>query len=232
MNLLARYIIYFMVYSFIGWLIEVSLVFIGEKKFVNRGFLLGPICPIYGFGFIFIILTIGSNTKDLLAVFLKSILICSTLEYFTSLVMEKIFKARWWDYSDKKFNINGRICLEYMLPFGILGTIGLCYIHPFIISLVKLLSSKLTIIIAIILFVLFLIDNIISFKVMSKIKTQIKKEKGDNTVAVKNKVTDWLKNNTIWYRHIINAFPKFEIISKVKKITEVIKVKPKNKDVK
>ncbi len=84
MDLLARYIIYFMVYSFIGWLIEVSLVFIEEKKFVNRGFFLGPICPIYGFGFIFIILTIGSNTKDLLAVFLKSILICSTLEYFTS----------------------------------------------------------------------------------------------------------------------------------------------------
>ena len=227
MDTASKYVIYFMIYSFIGWLMEVICKYIPEKKFVNRGFLLGPICPIYGCGVTLIILLIRNNTTDILSVFLKSILICSVLEYFTSLVMEKIFKARWWDYSERKFNINGRICLETMLPFGILGTLVLCFIHPHVIDLVLLLSKSTRLLIALILLIVFLIDNVISFNVMSKIKIQISKEKSDNTTAVKNKISEWLENNTYWYRRIRNAFPKFEIISKVKKIKDVITSKTK-----
>ena len=227
MDIVSKYIIYFMIYSFIGWIMEVFCKYITEKKFVNRGFLLGPICPIYGCGVTLIILLIRTNQSDIISVFLKSILICSALEYFTSLIMEKIFKARWWDYSERKFNINGRICLETMLPFGILGTAVLCFIHPHVINLVKCFTSSTRIIIAIILLIVFIIDNIISFNVMSKIKVQISTEKGDNTTAVKNKISEWLENNTYWYRRIINAFPKFEIMSKVKKIKDAITSKTK-----
>ena len=230
MTLVSKYILYFLIYSFIGWLIEVLFVLIQEKKLINRGFLLGPICPIYGFGFISLLLIIGGNSKDLLAVFLKSVLIFSLIEYFTSLVMEKIFKARWWDYTDKKFNINGRICLEYLIPFGTLGTIGLCLIHPRVKAFVGLFSGKVIIALAIILSIITIIDYVISFKVMSKIKIQIKKQKSDNTAEVRSKVLDWLEHNSFWYRRIINAFPKFEIMSKVKKITDVIKNKTKPKD--
>ena len=98
---------------------EVICKFIEQKKFINRGFLIGPICPIYGYGILAIILLIGKNATDILSVFLKAILVCSVLEYLTSYFMEKLFKARWWDYSKRRFNLNGRICLETMLPFGI-----------------------------------------------------------------------------------------------------------------
>lgn len=228
MNTVANYILYFFIYSFIGWLLEVTCKFIETKKFVNRGFLLGPICPIYGYGFIFIILVVGTHNKDLLGIFLKSILVCSILEYFTSFFMEKIFKARWWDYSKKKFNINGRICLETMLPFGIMGTLVLYFIHPQIISLVGLFSHNIKFIITGFLLIIFILDNIISFKVMSKIKIQIKKQKSDNTTAVKKKVIEWIDQNSLLYRRIKNAFPKFKVIETVKKIKDVVIIKPKN----
>lgn len=227
MNLVSNYIIYFIIYSFIGWLLEIISKYFEEKKFVNRGFLLGPICPIYGYGVILIILLIGNNSKDILGVFLKSILICSVLEYFTSYIMEKIFKARWWDYSRQKFNINGRICLETMLPFGIMGTLVLCFVHPKVILIVSKLSFNIKVVIAAILLMMYLLDNIISFNVMSKIKLQIKKEKSDNTTVVKKKISEWLQHNTYWYRRIVDAFPKFQIIDKVKKLKDVIIKKPK-----
>ena len=120
MELIAEYFLYFIIYSFLGWTMEVICKLVELKKFVNRGFLIGPICPIYGYGVLAIVLIIGSFKGDLLAVFLKSILVCSILEYLTSYLMEKIFKARWWDYSNKKFNLNGRICLETKIPKGII----------------------------------------------------------------------------------------------------------------
>ena len=141
MEVICKYFLYFIIYSFIGWLLEVICKFFEFKRYINRGFLIGPICPIYGYGVLTIILLIGRNTSDILSVFLKSILVCSILEYFTSYFMEKIFKARWWDYSKRRFNINGRICLETMLPFGILGTTVVYLIHPIIIKFVNIFIS-------------------------------------------------------------------------------------------
>lgn len=222
MNTVYNYILYFIIYSLVGWLLEVLLKYVDDKKFVNRGFLLGPICPIYGYGVLLIILLIGCNDNDLLSIFLKSIFICSILEYFTSFIMEKLFKARWWDYSQRRFNINGRICLETMLPFGMGATIILYSIHPKVIYLVNLIPYNIKSMISIIFLALYLIDNFISMRVMNKIKYQIKKEKADNTVAVKSKVIEWIDNNSFWYKHIKNAFPKFRIMEKVKKLKNVI----------
>lgn len=222
MNTVYNYILYFIIYSLVGWLLEVLLKYVDDKKFVNRGFLLGPICPIYGYGVLLIVLLIGCNDNDLLSIFLKSIFICSILEYFTSFIMEKLFKARWWDYSQRRFNINGRICLETMLPFGMGATIILYSIHPKVIYLVGLIPYNIKTMISIVFVALYLIDNFISMRVMNKIKYQIKKEKADNTVAVKSKVIEWIDNNSFWYKHIKNAFPKFRIMEKVKKLKNVI----------
>lgn len=216
MDVLAKYFLYFMIYSFIGWLMEVICKLIEKKKFVNRGFLIGPICPIYGYGVLAIILLIGKDKSDILDVFLKAILICSILEYGTSYIMEKLFKARWWDYSNKKFNINGRVCLETMIPFGILGCLIVYLVHPWVVKLVSLLNSTLTLIIAIILLVVYIIDNIISFNVMYKIKGEIKRQNIDNTEVIREKVLKWLDNNSILYRHIKGAYPKFKIYRKIK----------------
>lgn len=217
METICIYFIYFIIYSFIGWLMEVICKFFEYKRYINRGFLIGPICPIYGYGVLLIILLIGRDTSDVLAVFLKSILVCSILEYSTSFFMEKLFHARWWDYSSKRFNINGRICLETMLPFGILGTTVIYLIHPVIKKFVSTFNSNIILIISIILFLIYLIDNIISFNVMSKIKDEIKKQKTDNTELIRKKVLKWLDNHSNLYRHIKDSYPKFKIYKKLKK---------------
>ncbi len=214
MNKVVIFFLLFIIYSFLGWLMEVSLIFISKKKIVNRGFLLGPICPIYGYGVLGILFLIGNATTDILSVFLKSILICSLLEYFTSYIMEKMFKARWWDYSNKKFNINGRICLETMLPFGILGTFIVYILNPLVLGIVKMIPSIIRNILAIILFISYIIDNIISFKVMNSIRGEINTQKTDNTEVIKKRVTKWLEKNSILYRRLNKAYPKFEIAKK------------------
>ena len=100
------YLLLFFIYSNAGWLMEVIGKLIEKKKFINRGFLIGPYCPIYGHGAILITILLEKYTNDPIALFIMGVVICSILEYLTSYFMEKIFHARWWDYSRYKFNIN------------------------------------------------------------------------------------------------------------------------------
>src|SRR5699024_6506637 len=106
------YILFFFVYSFLGWCLEVICILITEKRFINRGILIGPICPIYGYGVLIMALFFRKYLNDPITLFILIIVSCSILEYFTSYFLEKVYHTRWWDYSTKKFNINGRICLE------------------------------------------------------------------------------------------------------------------------
>ncbi len=216
MDTICRYFLYFIIYSMIGWFMEVCVSLWNKHKFINRGFLIGPYCPIYGWGSLAIILVVGQNTSDVLAVFLKAILICSLLEYFTSYFMEKIYNVRWWDYSNKKFNINGRICLETMVPFGILALLIIYVVHPIIIKFVGLLSPLALIIVSTLIFIIYFVDNVISTFILFKIKGKIKSEKKDNTEKIKKYIEKWFQDNSILYRRIKNAFPKFEVFKKIK----------------
>lgn len=121
--------------------------------------------------------------------------------------MEKIFNAKWWDYSNRKFNINGRVCLNTMIPFGILGCLVIYVVHPFTTYLIGLLPTKVLQLIAIIIFILFLIDNVISFIVTFKLKNKIKNNNKDNTEYIRKKVLKWINNNSILYRRIKNSYP-------------------------
>ena len=114
------YFLLFLTYSCLGWIMEVIVTYPDTKKFVNRGFLIGPYCPIYGYCSIAMILLLN-NVKSNILLFLLCIIVCSIGEYATSYIMEKMFHARWWDYSKHKFNLNGRICLSNCLAFGVLG---------------------------------------------------------------------------------------------------------------
>ena len=216
MEIVCKYFLYFIIYSFLGWFMEVCVSLWNKHKFINRGFLIGPYCPIYGWGSLAIILVVGKNTTDVLAVFLKAILICSLLEYFTSYFMEKIYNVRWWDYSSKRFNINGRICLETMIPFGLLALLIIYVVHPVIIGIVGKLSYTALIVVASVIFVIYLIDNIVSTYILFKIKGKIKSERKDNTEKIKKYIEKWFQDNTVLYRRIKNAFPKFEIFKKTK----------------
>ena len=104
---ISRYFLLFMLYYFLGWCMEVTLISIQNKRFVNRGFLIGPYCPIYGYGGVLITLVLGRYKYDPLVLFVMTVVTCGILEYLTSWAMEILFKARWWDYSKERFNLNG-----------------------------------------------------------------------------------------------------------------------------
>ena len=123
-----------MLYSFFGWLLEVIVTFIKSKKIVNRGFLIGPYCPIYGKGALLIVLLLKKYENDIIALFVMAVVVCSIIEYITSYVLEKLFNTRWWDYSNIKFNINGRVCLQNLVAFGIFGVLLLKYVNPFLLN--------------------------------------------------------------------------------------------------
>ena len=185
---LKTWFLLFITYSFIGWIIEMIDNVIVYKKIINRGFLIGPYCPIYGYGAVFIIYFLHSYTKEPIVLFIMAMVICAILEYTTSYLMEKIFQARWWDYSNFKYNINGRICLETMIPFGIGGCAILYIANPIITKLFSMLPSMGLTILSITLFIIFLIDNLVSFKVIlnfKKVATTIKK---DSTEEISRKM--------------------------------------------
>ena len=219
-----EYFLSFWLYSFIGWCLEVLLALFVHKKFIDRGFLLGPYCPIYGFGMLLIIFLLKNYTDNFLVLFILSMVICLILEYVTSYLMELIFKARWWDYSDKKYNINGRVCLEYAIFFGIGGTLVMYVVHPFVMSIVYRLSDLSLLLIGSILFILFIVDNIISFDAISKInKFDFKKYK-DNTEDISKKIREYLSNYSILTKRIFNAFPNLYMRSeKYKKMLKKTK---------
>ena len=131
--------------------------------------------------------------------------------------MEKIFHAKWWDYSTKKFNLNGRICLDTMIPFGILGCLVVYIIHPFVVSLVELIPSNLLTVIATLILLLFIIDNIVSFFVTFKIKNHINDMNKDNTEYVREEVLKWINNNSILYRRLKTSYPNILINYKAKR---------------
>ncbi|MEG1551181.1 MAG: putative ABC transporter permease, partial [Oscillospiraceae bacterium] len=109
----------------------------GAGYFINRGFLNGPFCPIYGFGAILTLWGLQSVNGSVASVFIGGMIITSSLEYITSFAMEKLFHSKWWDYSDKKYNINGRVCLLNSTLFGLLCLFLQFDIHPFIYQLVN-----------------------------------------------------------------------------------------------
>ena len=197
----------FIIYSFIGWIIEVFWSLFVHKKLVNRGFLIGPYCPIYGIGCLLLIILLNRFKSNVIVLFFMSIVVCSFLEYFTSYLMEVVFKTRWWDYSTKKFNINGRICLGTMIPFGILGCFLVYLINPFLINIISFWDIKMIKILALVVFMLYLIDNILSFNIIFKIRDTITNIEKDSTEEISNKVKLVFQKRGGLYRRLINAFP-------------------------
>lgn len=211
---LSLLVVLFITYSIIGWVIEEIDILILQKKIVNRGFLIGPYCPIYGFGSLFIILFLNKYLDDPIVLFFMTMISCGILEYLTSFIMEKIFKTRWWDYSDEKFNINGRICLETLVLFGIGGLVISYLAQPFIMSILTLIPTNILNIIAIILSIIFIIDNIVSFKIILNFKLVATNIRKDYTEEITAKVREVLKKKSIFSNRLVKAFPNFKTILK------------------
>lgn len=140
--MINKQIIYFFIYCFVGWVCEEIYCALLDKKFTNRGFLRGPYLPIYGSGAIAIIYFIYPYFPNPIAFFMLSSIVCSIIEYIGSLILEKTFHIRLWDYSKNFANIHGRICLLNSILFGILGFFVVYFIHPFLVLKIDLLSKN------------------------------------------------------------------------------------------
>ena len=180
--------IYFLIYSVLGYVLEVSRCSIIEKKLVNRGFLFGPWIPLYGFGVLLILVSTFPVRENVFLTFLVATFVCAVLEYSTSWVMEKIFKIKWWDYSKiYKYNLNGRICLNHCLAFGAAGPLIVYWFQPFLESLVLKIPFLPRVLIVVVFLVFFVLDVIASNYAVLKIKKTFDLEKfvGDQTNEIK-----------------------------------------------
>lgn len=206
MEIVCKYFLLFLFYSFLGWILEMVVCSIADKKVVNRGFLIGPYCPIYGSGCLLIISLLHKYQDDPFTLFIMAVIVCSLLEYFTSYIMEKLFKARWWDYSDRRFNINGRICLDNLVLFGVLGLLIFYVANPFFGGLIDRFNDTVLMVVAIVLFVVFIVDGIISLKVISGFKNVAKSIHKDSTDEITSKVRELLLEKNWLYKRLIKAF--------------------------
>lgn len=133
-----RAFLIFIMFSFIGWCSEVVYVgFIHNHRFINRGFLHGPLCPVYGFGGVVILTLPPALYQTWLPLYFASMLLCTIVEYFVSWFMEKLFHTRWWDYSKYKFNIKGRVCLLNSILFGFMGLGVIRFVYPHMLKLLN-----------------------------------------------------------------------------------------------
>ena len=207
--MISKYIIIFFVYSVVGYICEVINCWIVNKKLKDRGFLLGPYCPIYGVGAVLLTILLTKYENDILILFSTSILICGILEYFTSFLLEKIFNMRWWDYSKNKFNINGRICLETLILFGIGSIIIIKFTNPLLINLISKINIDIIHILAFIFSSIIIVDLIISLNIATNFKKIAKKVKKDSTDEIKDYIQKHIINKYL-YKRLLNAFPNLE----------------------
>lgn len=166
---------YFIIYSIAGWLLESVVRSISERKIINTGFLKGPFCPIYGCGAIIMLLFLKKFEGNILVLFTVCFFALSFWEYIVGIYLETIFKTKYWDYSDHKFNIKGRVCLTNSIYWGILGTIFIKYIHPFVENKLSLIDIKFLQITIIIITILFIVDTIISIIKVKNIKSTLQR---------------------------------------------------------
>ena len=172
---------FFVIYAMLGWCLEVVFCSINTGKFVNRGFLNGPVCPIYGFGAVIIILALTPISHNIFLLYAGTVLLTSLLELVTGWALRKLFKTSWWDYSDQPFNIGGYICLKFSLAWGVAGVFLMKIIHPAISGLVHLIPVWAGWVALAFLYSLLLADLIVTVSAILKLNRDL----GEITVLTK-----------------------------------------------
>lgn len=161
------YVLYFFIFAFIGWLMETVYAIFTLGHFVKRGFLYGPICPIYGYGALMLILFLAKYRKNNLKLFIYAAIIFSAFEYVVSYGLDALFAMHWWDYTNEFFNLNGRITLSFSVAWGIIAILFINHIYPFLKKKVNLVLSKipygLQLTIVRVFSLIFVVDTVSSF---------------------------------------------------------------------
>ena len=210
MEYVINLILLFFSYSLLGWCIEVSLKYIQFHRFINRGFLTGPICPVYGSGATLITLIVGNLSRlesGYGTTFALSFLICGTLEYLTSYFMEKRFHARWWDYSQKPMNLHGRVWIGNLVLFGLGGVAIMHIINPVLYRSFGSVSFTAKEIMAGILLAVFGADYILSHFVLKLVKLSVENSEADDTEEIRKEIYLLLSDKSVFHKRFADAYP-------------------------
>ncbi|MCR4675604.1 MAG: hypothetical protein K5634_00030 [Sphaerochaetaceae bacterium] len=203
----------FFIYSFAGWCIEVIGKLFQYHRFINRGFLLGPWIPIYGAGCLLITVSnqalanLSYMNQSYGSVFAVSFLLCGVLEYLTSFFMEKLFHARWWDYSQRPMNLNGRVWIGNLVLFGVAGVLVVKLLNPVIFSLIDRIPWNIKLIVAAVLVCMFIADFIFSVFVLKMIKAGIESSKADKTEDISREIRALMADKSLFVRRFAEAYP-------------------------
>lgn len=203
----------FFIFSVAGWVMEVVLKYIQYHRFINRGFLIGPYCPVYGWGVVILTVIAGGlmiREGTLGETFLTGFVVCGVLEYATSYYMEKLFHARWWDYSQRPMNLHGRIWIGNLILFGIASVIIAEWIDPWYFNVVDKISDEHIKVIGIILIIIYVADNIASHFLMGIVKREIDNQEKDNTEEISREVRLMLQDRNLLIRRINQAYPDLQ----------------------
>lgn len=197
----------FLLYSFVGWVIEVCYAAVRRRQFVNRGFVSAPLCPIYGFGAVLFALFLPELAGNLFFLFLGGMILASLLEYSTGMLMEKIFNKKLWDYSGIRFNIGGYVCLRYSLLWGILAVVTILFANGLLCRLFALIPHPVGVIALWAAFLLLLLDFMTSAMVVLGMKIRVKRLSSlsdgiqHTSKLLENKLTALIQ------RRMIRSFP-------------------------
>lgn len=196
----------FIVYAFIGWCTEVSYATLDTGKFVNRGFLNGPYCPIYGVGVVIVVAILTPLQDSLTILFIGSFLLTSTLEFITGFVLEKVFHNKWWDYSEFPFNIKGYVCLKFSIYWGLACTFVIKIIHPIIYGIIVWIPHTLGVVLVSIFMCVFFVDLGITVATILKFNKRLKIM--DEMAASIHKLSDEIGESI--YENVSGAIEKSE----------------------
>lgn len=230
LHTISSWFLLFITYSCAGWLMEMIITVFTHRRFYNRGFLIGPLCPIYGVGGTLVTLILGQQ-ENILEIFCVVVLLGGLIEYVTSYIMEKLFHARWWDYSDQPFNLNGRICLPALIGFGVLGVFAVKIASPFLFHIFGLFSDTTIICFAIAILVVLVSDLVISMNLAIHFRATAKGVHGDATEEITEYIRSvFAQNGRALNRRLLHAFPTMEVKPKTKKTKK--STKPSHKGAK
>ena len=210
---------YFIIYSFLGWAMESVVRSVAEKKIINTGFLKGPLCPIYGIGAMIMFLCLDQFENNIVLLFFIAIIVLTIWEYLVGVALEKMFHTKYWDYSDQKFNFQGRICLVNSMCWGILGVVFVRYIHPFVHDIVLKVDVKLLHYIISIITIVGIVDMIVSIVKVKNMKGTLEKvEELNKEIKEKLKeIKNLTKDNTKDAEKITATENIQKIVDKLKK---------------
>lgn len=200
------FILYFFVYGFLGWCTEVAFAACKEKRFVNRGFLNGPICPIYGIGVGVVVQFLAQYKNNLLLLYVTSIVLVTALEWVTGFLLEKIFHNKWWDYSNMPLNLNGYVCLLFSLIWGVACVVIVDFIHPVIHKGLSFLPFWLGMTFIIILGIAMFADLYVTASTILKMNKRL--EKMEEIAAELHKISEDLGENI--YRDMVQMMEHHE----------------------